>query len=344
MNSALVLPSSDFDFPFPEELVADRPALPRDSSRLLAVDRAGGSARHCRFRDLPGLLRPGDCVVLNRTKVLPARMLGRKATGGRAEVLLVREADQGLWNVLSSGLKAGGKLFFPDGLEAVVEGLSEDGEYLLRFNRTGITEYLERHGLMPLPPYILKRQKKTGETTTGYQTIYAKDPGSIAAPTAGLHFTPSVLGALEERGIETAELVLHVGRGTFRPITAEDALAHPMGSEWYRLEPEQAEKIRRARRGGGRVVAVGTTATRTLETLSESGELRAGEGWTRLYIRPGHRFRAVDALITNFHLPRSTPLLLAAAFLGRERLLAAYREAFRERYRLYSFGDAMLIT
>mgnify|MGYP001620133968 CR=1 FL=1 len=345
MSHPAGLPIRDFDFAFPEELVADKPAEPRDSARLLAVERAGGAPRHLSFRDLPGQLRAGDVIVLNRTKVLPARLQGRKSTGGKAEVLLVKEIEPGVWAALSSGLKAGGKLIFPGGMAACVEGLNEDGEYLLSFSKEDVSGYLEANGLLPLPPYILKRQKILGtqDDGLGYQTIYAREPGSIAAPTAGLHFTDDLLSRLKNAGIETAELLLHVGRGTFRPITAEDAEKHPMGLEWYRLEEEAAERIRRARRAGGRIVAVGTTATRTLETLSESGETLAGEGWTRLYIRPGHRFRGVDALITNFHLPRSTPLLLASAFLGRERLLECYAEAFRERYRLYSYGDAMLI-
>lgn len=339
------LPLSDFDFQFPEELIAATPAEPRDSARLLAVERATGRWSHRVFRDLPSLLKPGDCLVLNRTKVFACRLSGKKSTGGKAELLLVKEQEPGLWNALGSGFKKGMALTFPGGMSAAVEGLNADGEYILRFSEPDVTGYLERHGLAPLPPYILKKKGGSDERDLSrYQTVFARERGSIAAPTAGLHFTPELLERLRKLGVLTAEATLHVGRGTFRPITADDAAQHKMLAEWFRLGPEEARTISAARAAGGRIIAVGTTSTRTLEALAARPEgFGPGEGWTELYIRPGRRFALVDGLITNFHLPKSTPLLLASAFLGRERLLAAYREAFKERYRLYSYGDAMLI-
>lgn len=336
-----MLPLSDYDFDFPEELVADRPAEPRDSSRLMVVDRASGAWKHRRFRDLPEFLREGDCLVVNRTKVFACRLAGNKATGGKAELLLVKELEPGLWAALASGFKAGMKLVFPGEMTAGVEGLNDEGEYLLRFSDRDVSGYLERHGLAPLPPYILKKKGGSDKADLArYQTVYAKERGSIAAPTAGLHFTPELLSAIKGKGITVAEITLHVGRGTFRPIAKDDAAAHVMLPEWYSVPFDAAKTIKAAER----VIAVGTTSTRTLETLARRPEgFGPGEGWSGLYLYPGQEFKLVSGLITNFHLPRSTPLLLAAAFLGREKLLAAYREAFQERYRLYSYGDAMLI-
>jgi S-adenosylmethionine:tRNA ribosyltransferase-isomerase len=336
---------SDFDFDFPEELVASVPAEPRDSARLLVLGRADGQVRHRLFRDLPSLLREGDCLVLNETKVIPCRLLGKKATGGKVELLLVRELEADLWTGLATGLKSGMKLSFPGGLDAAVEGLNEDGEYLCRFGRADLPAYLAEHGHAPLPPYILKRKRVPDRTDRDrYQTVYALTAGSIAAPTAGLHFTSRLLDELRAMGVALARVTLHVGRGTFRPVTVADARQHPMLPEHYRMAPEAAEAVSRTLREGGRVVSVGTTSTRALESLArQPGGLGPGEGWTSLYICPGHEFRAVGGLITNFHLPKSTPLFLTAAFAGRERLLAAYQEAFRERYRLYSYGDAMLV-
>jgi S-adenosylmethionine:tRNA ribosyltransferase-isomerase len=343
MNDAL--PLSDFDFEFPEELVAAVPAEPRDSARLMVLDRRSGAVSHKLFRDLPSLLRDGDCLVLNETKVIPCRLLGKKATGGRAELLLVRELEKDLWSGLATGLKAGMKLSFPGGLRADVEGINEDGEYLIRFGRAELPAYLAEHGHAPLPPYILKRKRIPDLTDRErYQTVYALSEGSIAAPTAGLHFTRPLLERLKDVGVRLAKVTLHVGRGTFRPVTASDARQHPMLPEHYRMAPDGAELVSRALRDGRRVVSVGTTSTRALETLARRpGGFSPGEGWTSLYICPGHEFRVVGGLITNFHLPKSTPLFLAAAFAGRERLLSAYQEAFRERYRLYSYGDAMLV-
>lgn len=339
------LPLSCFDFDYPEELVASSPANPRDSSRLLVVDRSDGTWRHQVFRDLPGLLEPGDCLVLNETKVLPCRLKGKKATGGKAELLLVREREPGLWTALASGFKPRMRLDFPDELRGEVEALNAEGEYEIRFNRRDIAAYLEKHGLTPLPPYILKRKSEGEEgDAESYQTVYAQASGSIAAPTAGLHFTPRLLEELKVRGVRLAKVTLHVGRGTFRPIQSEDAREHRMLAESYRMEAAEAALVQAARDEGRRVIAVGTTSTRTLETLArQEGGFGAGRGETELYITPGHEWKLVSGLVTNFHLPRSTPLLLAAAFLGREKLLAAYREAIAQRYRLYSYGDAMLI-
>jgi S-adenosylmethionine:tRNA ribosyltransferase-isomerase len=336
----VTLPLSDYDFPFPEELIASEAAEPRDGARLMVVDRATGRREHRVFRELPELLDAGDCVVLNETKVLACRLQGKKSTGGKADLLLVKELEPGLWAALASGLKRGGALEFAGGLTAVVEGLNEAGEYVVRFSRADMPAYFEQHGLAPLSPYIAKQRPAKGEDRARYQTVYAREKGSIAAPTAGLHFTDAVLRGLEAKGVAVARLTLHVGRGTFRPITSDDASQHVMLPEWYSLSEPEAAKIAAARR----VVSVGTTSTRTLESLAARPEgFGAGSGWTSLYITPGRPFRLVSALVTNFHLPKSTPLLLAAAFLGREKLLEAYREAFALKYRLYSFGDAMLI-
>ena len=337
------LPLADFDYEYPEELIASAPAEPRDSSRLLVLDRAAGTIAHAVFRELPRFLKAGDCLVLNRTKVMPCRLVGKKSTGGKADLLLVRELGPASWTALASGFKTGQSLHFPGGMTARVEGLTPEGEYRLTFASADVRPYLAAHGLPPLPPYIAKKRTPSREDAARYQTVYARDEGSIAAPTAGLHFTPELLRKLGEEGISVAWVTLHVGRGTFRPITHEDADAHVMLAERYEVEAAEASRMREARARGGRLVAVGTTATRTLETLAQRpGRLEAGSGESSLYIRPGHAFRVVDALLTNFHLPRSTPLLLASAFVGRERLLAAYREAVARRYRLFSFGDASL--
>ncbi|NNN04924.1 MAG: tRNA preQ1(34) S-adenosylmethionine ribosyltransferase-isomerase QueA [Elusimicrobia bacterium] len=339
-----VLPLSDYDYELPEELIATAPAEPRDSSRLLVIDRGSQNLEHATFRDLPRFLKPGDCLVLNRTKVLPCRLIGKKSTGGKADLLLVREQGPAQWTALASGFKSGQTLVFEGGMTATVAGLNDEGEYVIRFATSDVRPYLAEHGLPPLPPYIAKKRLASRADAERYQTVYARDEGSIAAPTAGLHFTPELLDRLRAGGVTTAWVTLHVGRGTFRPIASEDADKHAMLAERYEVEPAEAAAMRAAQSRGGRLVAVGTTATRTLETLAASPEgLRAARGESSLYIRPGHRFRAVDALITNFHLPRSTPLLLACAFAGRERVLAAYREAIARRYRLFSFGDATLI-
>lgn len=338
------LPLSDFDYDYPESLIASAAAEPRDSARLLVLDRAAGTLEHAIFRDLPRFLKPGDCLVVNRTKVMPCRLLGKKSTGGKADLLLVRELAPNTWTALASGFKAGQLLEFPGGLTGTVEGLTEEGEYRLKFATADLRPYLAEHGLPPLPPYIAKKRAPSRADAARYQTVYARDDGSIAAPTAGMHFTPELMEQLKGSGVNFAFITLHVGRGTFRPITSEDARAHVMLAERYEVEPAEAALISAARARGGRVVSVGTTTTRTLETLAARPEgFGPGSGESALYITPGFEFRAIDALITNFHLPRSTPLLLAGAFAGRERLLAAYREAVSLGYRLYSFGDATLI-
>ncbi|MBI4060400.1 MAG: tRNA preQ1(34) S-adenosylmethionine ribosyltransferase-isomerase QueA [Elusimicrobia bacterium] len=343
-SGRVILPLADFDYEYPESLVASTAAEPRDSARLLVLDRAAGRLEHAVFRDLPRFLAPGDCLVVNRTKVLPCRLLGRKATGGKADLLLVRELAPRSWTALASGFKAGQTLEFPGGATAKVGELTEDGEYVLTFSISDLRPYLAEHGLPPLPPYIAKKRTPSRADAARYQTVYARDEGSIAAPTAGMHFTPELLKKLSDSGVVLAHVTLHVGRGTFRPITSEDASRHRMLAERYELEPAEAALIAAARARGGRVVSVGTTTTRTLETLAARPEgFGPGAGESSLYIAPGHRFRGIDALITNFHLPRSTPLLLAGAFAGRERLLSAYREAVALGYRLYSFGDATLI-
>ena len=338
------LPVADFDYEYPEELIASAPAEPRDSSRLLVLDRASGAVQHSVFGELPRFLKAGDCLVLNRTKVMPCRLIGKKSTGGKADLLLVRELGPASWTALASGFKAGQVLVFEGGLTARVDGLTPEGEYLLTFATADVRPYLAERGLPPLPPYIAKKRVASREDAVRYQTVYARDEGSIAAPTAGLHFTPELLARLRGGGVETAWVTLHVGRGTFRPISGDDAAAHVMLAERYEVEAAEAAKILAAKARGARLVAVGTTATRTVETLAARPEgLGAGAGESSLYITPGYTFRTVDALITNFHLPRSTPLMLAGAFAGRERLLAAYRDAVARRYRLFSFGDATLI-
>lgn len=338
------LPLSDFDYEYPESLIASAAAEPRDSARLLVLDRAGGGLEHAIFRDLPRFLRPGDCIVVNRTKVMPCRLFGKKSTGGKADLLLVRELGPDAWTALASGFKAGQTLEFPGGMTATVEGLTDSGEYRLKFATADLRPYLAEHGLPPLPPYIAKKRVPSRADAARYQTVYARDDGSIAAPTAGMHFTPELMKKLEASGVKFAFITLHVGRGTFRPITSEDASAHTMLAERYEVEPAEAELIASSRARGGRIVSVGTTTTRTLETLAARPEgFGPGSGESSLYITPGYRFRGIDALITNFHLPRSTPLLLASAFAGRERLLAAYREAVSRGYRLYSFGDATIV-
>jgi S-adenosylmethionine:tRNA ribosyltransferase-isomerase len=339
-----VIRLSDFDYEYPESLIATSAAEPRDSSRLMVLDRAAGTTEHVIFRDLPRYLSPGDCLVVNRTKVMPCRLYGKKSTGGKADLLLVRELSPRSWTALASGFKAGQKLEFPGGMTATVSGLNDEGEYLLEFATSDLRPYLAEHGLPPLPPYIAKKRVPSRGDASRYQTVYARDDGSIAAPTAGMHFTPELLETLKTSGVAIAYVTLHVGRGTFRPITTEDASAHTMLAERYEVEAAEASVIARARARGGRVVSVGTTTTRTLETLAARPEgFGPGSGESALYITPGFRFRGIDALLTNFHLPRSTPLLLASAFAGRERLLDAYRDAVARGYRLYSFGDATLI-
>lgn len=325
----------DFDYDLPAGSIAQE-AAPRGESRLLVLDRMGPD-RHARVRDLPRLLRPGDLLVLNDTRVIPARLFGRSAGGGRMEILLVERLGEREWEALvKPGKRArlGARIEFDEAISAEVVGKGED-RYRLRFSEP-VEPHLERLGHIPLPPYI--HRPDTAEDRERYQTVYAKTPGAIAAPTAGLHFTEALLREIEEAGVGITRVTLHVGIGTFKPVSAERIEEHRMDRERYEISEEAAEAIRRA----DRVVAVGTTVVRTLESAATgTGGVRAGSGSTELFITPGFRFQVVDALLTNFHLPRSTLLMLVSAFAGRERVLAAYEEAVREGYRFYSYGDAM---
>lgn len=335
---------ADFDFELPEERIAQRPR-PRGESRLLVLD-AEQDARHRRIGDLPELLHPGDLLVVNDTRVIPARLFARRRDGGgRVELLLAERLDDVTWEcLLRPGRRArpGTLLVLSDELEAEVVGVAEDGRRRVRFSAP-VEPHLERLGHVPLPPYITRPDE--AEDRERYQTVWAREPGAIAAPTAGLHFTPELLAALERRGVERAAVTLHVGLGTFKPVTAELVHEHRMDAERYEVEEAAAAAIATARGEGRRIVAVGTTVVRTLESaaLAGAGTLRAGSGRTELFVTPGFRFGVVDALLTNFHLPRSTLLMLVSAFAGRERVLAAYREAIDAGYLFYSYGDAMLI-
>jgi S-adenosylmethionine:tRNA ribosyltransferase-isomerase len=352
---------ASYDYALPTELVAQTPLAERDASRLLALDRASGAIAHGRFNELPERLRPGDLLVTNRSRVFPARLIGRRERGGKAEILLVRRRGGGLWDAMlrpGRRLRAGMRVEVGPGLRVGIEPdapheprpehAPPGAETVLRTVRLladGMSEdeALERFGHAPLPPYI--RREDAPSDRERYQTVYAREPGSVAAPTAGLHFTPELLSRLAARGIEHVELVLHVGPGTFRPVEVEDVRHHRVDPERVLIPEATAAAIERARREGRRVVAVGTTVTRALESaLAADGRLQPGERETDLVIVPGHRFQVVSALVTNFHLPGSSLLLLACAFAGRERLLAAYREAVAQRYRFYSYGDAMLIA
>lgn len=337
---------SDFYFDLPQELIAQDPLEERCASRLLVLDKKTGSIEHHVFREVTDYLNPGDCLVLNNTKVIPARLLGvREDTGAAVEVLLLKRKDKDVWETLvKPGKKArpGMKLVFGDGLlHAEVLEIVEEGNRLIRFHYEGIfEEVLDKLGEMPLPPYITHKLQDKNR----YQTVYAKYEGSAAAPTAGLHFTKSLLSEIEKKGVETAYVTLHVGLGTFRPVKAENILEHHMHSEYYEITEEAAEKINRAKNGGHRVICVGTTSCRTVESAAdENGRLSACSGNTDIFIYPGYRFRVLDALITNFHLPESTLVMLVSALAGRGNVLHAYEEAIRERYRFFSFGDAMLV-
>ena len=338
---------SEFDYDLPAELIAQEPVEPRDASRLLALP-GGGGLRHLRFADLPELLAPGDLLVLNDTRVIPARLVGTKETGGRCEVLLLEplDAERARWKVMgqaSKPMRPGQRLTF-GALAARVESVQPEGFLTVAFEVAGdaLDAAVQREGRLPLPPYI--RRAPGPADLERYQTVVAREPGSAAAPTAGLHFTPALLSRIEERGVARAHVTLHVGPGTFMPVRVEDLGEHRMHEERFEISAETAAAFAACRARGGRVVAVGTTVVRTLESACEGGTLRAGPGRTALFITPGHRFRAVDALVTNFHLPRSTLLVLVCAFAGRERVLEAYREAVRERYRFFSYGDAMFLA
>jgi S-adenosylmethionine:tRNA ribosyltransferase-isomerase len=335
---------ADFDYTLPPELIAQHPLPARDQSRLLVLDRQTGSISHRHFSDLPNLLRPGDTLVFNDTKVIPARLIGSRAdTGGKVEVLLLNRLDADRWETLvKPGRRArpGTVLTFGDELSGEIVAATDFGGRVVRFVFHGVfEETLDRLGHTPLPPYI--RAELADKER--YQTVYARERGSAAAPTAGLHFTDKLLGQLRDEGINLAFLTLHVGLATFRPVSVSDITQHVMHREYFTLPEETARSIARTRQRGGRVVAVGTTAVRTLETVAARGGLAAGSGWTDIFIYPGYRFQVVDALITNFHLPKSTLLMLVSAFAGREHILRAYHAAIEERYRFFSFGDAMLI-
>ena len=336
----------DFYYELPRELIAQDPLEDRSGSRLLVLNRSTGETEHHIFREIREYLRPGDCLVVNDTKVIPARLIGsREGTGAKIEVLLLKRRADDVWETLvKPGKKArpGVRLCFGDGLlRGEVLEVVEDGNRLIRFTYEGIfEEILDRLGQMPLPPYITHQLKDRNR----YQTVYAKHDGSAAAPTAGLHFTPELLDEIRKKGVQIAHVTLHVGLGTFRPVKVEAIEDHHMHSEFYVVEEEQARIINETRAGGGRIIAVGTTSCRTLESAAdEDGVLRAGSGWTDIFIYPGYEFRLTDCLITNFHLPESTLLMLVSALAGRERILKAYEEAVKERYRFFSFGDAMFI-
>ena len=344
-----------FDYDLPADRIAHEPASPRDASRLLVLDRRKGALTHRRFRDLPDELRAGDLLVFNDTKVIPARLHGTRPGGGRVEMLLVEPLDEGesraSWRALIRGsnrLARGATLTFPGGLSAIARARDGEGWLVeLTAGREALRVLLEREGEVPLPPYIRRTafDPRTAADRERYQTVYARVPGAVAAPTAGLHFTDDLIAALEERGIETTFLTLHGGPGTFAPVRSETIEEHRMHDERYVVPVAAAEAVARARARGGRVVAVGTTVARTLESgAGDDGRVAPGEGRTALFIYPGYRFRVVDALVTNFHLPRSTLLMLVCALAGTDVVLEAYREAVRTGYRFYSYGDAMLVT
>lgn len=332
-------------YELPERLIAQTPAEKRDTSRLMVLNRTTGEIEHRHFYDLIEYLHAGDCLVLNDSRVIPARLFGTRPTGGAVEVVLLRDLGDGRWECLSrpgKKMRVGTEVTFGEGeLTAVVEEVLPDGNRILRFSYEGIfLEILEHLGRMPLPPYI----KTQLDDPNRYQTVYAREPGSAAAPTAGLHFTNELLDAIREKGVKVCFVTLHVGLGTFRPVKVEDVESHEMHSEFCTIPEETAQIIRETRENGGRVVAVGTTSTRTLESFAaEDGTISAASGWTNIFIYPGYRFKCVDALVTNFHLPGSTLVMLVSALAGRENILNAYETAVREEYRFFSFGDAMFI-
>ena len=335
----------DFYYDLPEELIAQTPLQQRDRSRLLALDRVSGQVSHKHFYDIGEYLNPGDCLVMNDSRVLPARLLGHRPSGGAVEVLLLRDLGEGRWECLCKPgrkMQAGHQVIFGNGeLTATVAEVREDGNRVVQFHFEGIfLEVLERLGKMPLPPYI----KEELQDQERYQTVYSRQIGSAAAPTAGLHFTDELLEKIRQKGVTTAFVTLHVGLGTFRPVKAEEITDHHMHSELCMISEETAQLLNKTKEKGGRIICVGTTSCRTLESLvGQDGAFTAGSKWTEIFIYPGYEFKAMDGLITNFHLPESTLVMLVSAFAGREKVLAAYEEAVREHYRFFSFGDAMLI-
>ena len=338
--------TSDFYYDLPEELIAQHPLSDRSGSRLMTLNGETGAVSHMHFSDLPSLLKSGDVLVINNTKVIPARLLGvRSDTGSAVELLLLKRIDENHWETLArpgKKIRPGKRMtFLPGRLEAECEEVKEDGNRIIRFDFNGIwEEILDEAGTMPLPPYIHEQLLDQSR----YQTVYAKETGSAAAPTAGLHFTPELLQKVRDMGVEICEITLHVGLGTFRPVKVEDISDHHMHSEWYELDEKASSILRKARSEGRRVIAVGTTSCRTLETVaSKDPRMMPCSGWTDIFIYPGYRFRCVDALVTNFHLPESTLIMLVSALAGREHVLHAYAEAVKEEYRFFSFGDAMFI-
>ena len=343
MNDAMM--TKDFWYDLPEELIAQTPLERRDASRLMVMNRETGEISHCHFYDIVEYLRPGDCLVMNDSRVLPARLLGHRPSGGAVEVLLLRDLGDKCWECLCKPgrkMQVGSEVIFGNGeLTAVVREVREDGNRVVEFCYQGIfLEVLERLGKMPLPPYI----KEELADQERYQTVYSREVGSAAAPTAGLHFTQELLEKIRNMGVNTAFVTLHVGLGTFRPVKAEQITDHHMHSELCMMNEETADVLNRTKEAGGRIICVGTTSCRTLESLvMENGRFTAGSKWTDIFIYPGYRFKAMDGLITNFHLPESTLVMLVSAFAGREHVLNAYAQAVKERYRFFSFGDAMCI-
>ena len=339
--------TKDFDYALPEELIAQTPLDRRDASRRLCLDKVTGEFSHHHFYELPDFLKPGDCLILNNSRVLPARLLGKRLPGGGAcEVLLLIDRGEQTWECIvrpGKHLRAGARMSFGDGeLTAEVTQVLEGGNRMVRFSYEGIfLEVLEHLGKMPLPPYI----REELQDRERYQTVYSKVNGSAAAPTAGLHFTPELLGKIQEKGVKLGYVTLHVGLGTFRPVKEEDITDHDMHSEYCVIPQETADLINETKANGGRVICVGTTSCRTIESWAkEDGHMEASAGWTDIFIYPGYKFKVMDALVTNFHLPQSTLIMLVSALAGREHVLAAYEEAVRERYRFFSFGDAMFIS
>ena len=337
----------DFYYDLPQELIAQDPLEDRSSSRLMVLDKITGEVEHRHFKDITKYLRPGDCLVINNTKVIPARLYGvKEGTEAKIEILLLKRKENDIWETLvkpGKKCKIGTKIVFGEGiLTGEVVDIVEEGNRLIQFHYEGIfEEILDRLGQMPLPPYITHQLQDKNR----YQTVYAKYDGSAAAPTAGLHFTPELLQQVRDMGVEIAEVTLHVGLGTFRPVKETDVLKHHMHSEFYKIEQSEADKINKAKKEGHRVIAVGTTSTRTLESAAdENGFLTEKSGWTEIFIYPGYQFKVIDALITNFHLPESTLVMLVSALAGREHVLAAYETAVEEKYRFFSFGDAMFIV
>ncbi len=337
----------DFYYDLPQELIAQDPLEDRSSSRLMVLDKITGEVEHRHFKDITEYLRPGDCLVINNTKVIPARLYGvKEGTEAKIEILLLKRKENDIWETLvkpGKKCKIGTKIVFGEGiLTGEVIDIVEEGNRLIQFHYEGIfEEILDRLGQMPLPPYITHQLQDKNR----YQTVYAKYDGSAAAPTAGLHFTPELLQQVRDIGVEIAEVTLHVGLGTFRPVKETDVLKHHMHSEFYKIEQSEADKINKAKKEGHRVIAVGTTSTRTLESAAdENGFLTEKSGWTEIFIYPGYQFKVIDALITNFHLPESTLVMLVSALAGREHVLAAYETAVEEKYRFFSFGDAMFIV